>query len=186
MSTYCREIAEHYAAVWSNMSEEKRWDRGPVSELPASFRVLEFPPSASRTCWTYATCCMSQPDDASRLELHLFSPIQSPEHVELLTVIAHFHRTGSWLALGHTVNFGRPWLPGSACEYGLISLPYLDGVVLENFRTAEAGHEVHFLWLIPITRPERDFKKANGLEALEQRFDAAQFDYLNPARPSVI
>lgn len=44
---------------------------------------------------------------------------------------AHFHRTGSALGLGHTVNFGRPWLPGSSCTHGLVSLPYLFGPELE-------------------------------------------------------
>jgi hypothetical protein len=48
-----------------------------------------------------------------------------------VTAIAHFHRTGSALGLGHTVNFGRPWLPTSSCTHGLGSLPYLDGPDLE-------------------------------------------------------
>ena len=185
MSTYCREIAGHYASIWSTAPVERRWSRGPVAELPASFCVLEFPPTAERPSWTYATRCMSEPADEFRLELHLFSPVQAQELVELLTVVAHFHRTGSRLALGHTVNFGRPWLPGSTCEYGLISLPYLDGPELENLRTRDGGRDVHFLWLIPITQAERDFKKANGLEALEERFDDPPLDYLNPTRPSV-
>ena len=128
---------------------------------------------------------MTQSDDASRLELHLFSPVQTEDNVELLTVIAHYHRTGSMLALGHTVNFGRPWLPGSVCEYGLISLPYLDGPKLEHFYTDD-GSSVRFLWLLPITKAERDYKKSFGLEELERRFDAASVDYLNPNRQSVV
>jgi hypothetical protein len=41
------------------------------------------------------------------------------------------------------------------------------------------------LWLIPITKAEREFKKAQGLEALEALFEKKQFNYLDPARPSV-
>jgi hypothetical protein len=129
---------------------------------------------------------MSQPADAERLELHLFSPTQADSHVELLTVVAHYHRTGSSLGLGHTVNFGRPWLPHSKCKYGLISLPYLDGPDLENYTCKSVGEEIRFLWLIPITKRERDYKTQNGLEALEARFEEAQFDYLDPSRRSVV
>jgi Suppressor of fused protein (SUFU) len=185
MRTYCQEIAAHYASTWSNTPEEKRWGKGPLSELPPSFRVLEFRPTEIRGCWTYATCCMSQPDDAAPLELHLFSPVQTEDHVELLTVVAHYHQTGTKLALGHTVNFGRPWLPNSLCEYGLISLPYLDGPRLEHFYTDDKS-SVRFLWLLPITQTERDYKKSFGLEELEQRFDAASVDYLNPNRQSAV
>jgi hypothetical protein len=129
---------------------------------------------------------MSQAEDNSRLELHLFSPVQHEGHVELLTVIAHYHRTGNMLALGHTVNFGRPWFGGSSCDYGLISLPYLDGPSLEHLRTDNNELDVQFLWLMPITKAERDYKKVQGIEALEQRFDDVSVDYLNPTRQSVV
>lgn len=186
MIAFCKEIARHYTWVWSNEPEEKWWDKGPVATLPPSFHVLEFRPTAIRAFWTYATCCMSQAVDSSRLELHLFSPVQHEGHVELLTVIAHYHRTGTMLSLGHTVNFGRPWFRGSSCDYGLISLPYLDGPSLEHLRIDKSELDVQFLWLMPITKAERDYKKAQGVEALEQRFDDVGIDYLNPARQSVI
>ena len=41
-------------------------------------------------------------------------------------------------------------------------------------------------WLIPITRSERDFKKRLGLDALEEAFERAGLDYLDPGRPSVV
>jgi len=40
--------------------------------------------------------------------------------------------------------------------------------------------------LIPITRSERDFKKEVGVEELERRLEASDFDYLDPLRPSVV
>jgi len=133
----------------------------------------------------YATRCMSQLEDEERLELHLLTRRDddlAPALVELLTVTAHYHRTGSSLGLGHTVNFGRPWRPGSACTHGLISLPYLDGPRLEWLLEPR----VRFLWLVPITASELLFKKQHGLEALEERFEAAQFDFLDPLRASVV
>ena len=184
-TAYCDKIRSHYVRAWSNEPVEKQWDRGPSADLPPGFSILEFSPSKSRAAWTYATCCMSQPGEVDAVELHLFSPEQSDTHVELLTAIAHFHRTGSPLGLGHTVNFGRPWLDGSRCEYGLISLPYLDGPMLEELRIEQRA-TVRCLWLIPITRQERDFKIANGIEALEQQFEEAKFNYLDPGRISVL
>jgi hypothetical protein len=157
--------------------------RGPIRPLPPDFQVLVIPRSPDSMA--YATRCMSQPEDDERLELHVLAP-HDRQHdsmiVELLTVVAHFHRTGARLGLGHTVNFGRPWLPGSLCSYGLISLPYLDGPTLEWEETTHT----RFLWLIPITEAEKNFKVANGVDALEQRFEEASFHYLDPLRPSVV
>jgi hypothetical protein len=181
---YAQAIRAHYAANWRAPIAERRWSKGPVDALPAEFRVLVAPRSGDVTA--YATVCMSQPDDVfGRIELHLLArrskePID--ELVELLTTVAHYHRTGHPLGIEHSVNFGRPWLPGSRCQYGLISLPYLDGPKLEQLD--ELG--VRFLWLIPITEAEIRFKKTAGMEALEELFEKKQFDYLNPLRTSVV
>jgi hypothetical protein len=126
---------------------------------------------------------MSLGIEGEQIELHLFSPVHSLAHVELLTVIAHYHQTGARLGLGHTVNFGRPWLPSSVCECGLISLPYLDGPSLEWLRIGTEAF--HFLWLIPVTIQEVQFKKTYGLEALEEKFESTGFNYLDPLRNSV-
>jgi hypothetical protein len=48
-----------------------------------------------------------------------------------------------------------------------------------------SGTIVDFLWLIPVTKPEIEFKKTRGLEALEKRFEACQLNYLDTNRVSV-
>jgi len=58
---------------------------------------------------TYATVGMSGERCKEPIELHLFSESEDENLVELLAATAHFHRTGSSLGLGHTVNFGRGW-----------------------------------------------------------------------------
>jgi hypothetical protein len=186
MTSTSDEIKAHYVRNWQNTFVVRKWQRGPISELPPQFSVLEFAPSHPKRAWTYATCCMSQLSGGEAIELHLFSPVQCDLHIELLTAIAHYHNRVRRLRVGHTVNFGRPWLLGSNCDYGLISLPYLDGPSLEELRSACGGSLIRFLWLLPITRSERDYKRAYGLEALEREFENARFDYLNPARPSVV
>jgi hypothetical protein len=89
------------------------------------------------------------------------------------------------LGLGHTVNFGRPWLPGSRCSFGLVSIPYLDGPDLEVLRDPTSEREVLCLWLIPITAREVHFKKQRGLEALEDLFQTAGINYVDPHRPDL-
>jgi hypothetical protein len=45
---------------------------------------------------------------------------------------------------------------------------------------------VDFLWLLPITEAERDFKAADCLEALESRFEQARLDYRDVRHRSVV
>ena len=181
---YQKEIIKHYIKNWQNEPQLRLWDRGSFEKLPADFRVLEFKPNDKRDMWTYATCCMSQPNDGNPIELHIFSSKQDVQIVELLTMVAYYHRNTSNVGLNHTVNFGKPWQENSLCTYGFISLPYLDGPELENFNF-KRNHIVKFYWLIPIMKQEVDFKIKHGVEALEEKFDNG-FNYIDPLRNSVI
>jgi hypothetical protein len=177
-------IENHYHNVWNVKAEVCKFSAGPIHQLPHSFSVLRFPPHGDRKMWTYATSCMSIPEDNKPIELHMFSPIQADEIVELLVVTAHYHRTSTKLDIGYSVNFGQPWLNESKCEYGLISLPYLDGPRLEKLQLG--SRVLNFYWLIPVSNSEIEFKKKHGLEALELKFDQSRFDYVNPRREAVI
>lgn len=181
---YIEKIQKHYNAAWENESNEHKLNKGPIQELPEGFKILSFKPTKTRNMWTYATCGMSMPTDSYPLELHIFAPEQNDSLVEILTAIAHYHRNGSSLGLGHTINFGQPWWEQSNCEYGLISLPYLDGPSLEWLDLDKM--KVQFLWLIPLTKQEAEYKKKHGLESLEERVDDSSFEYLNPYRKSII
>lgn len=176
-------IESHYRAVWGVEGIPCLFPFGPFRSLPEDFLVLKFPPSAERNAWVYATRCMSQPEDESPVELHMFSSADALELIELMYMTAYFHRTAAHLNLGHSVNFGKPWLPGSDCDHGLISLPYLDGPKLEILD--RSGTNARCYWLIPITASEVAFKRAHGLDALEERFEQAQFNYLDPGRGAV-
>jgi hypothetical protein len=127
---------------------------------------------------------MSQPEDDFPIELHILSPCESNDNVDLLAMVAHYHRTAASVNLGHSVNLGRPWFPQSQCTRALISLPYVFGPELEDGPSAPTM--VRFLWLLPITERELQFAKLNGLQALEERFERAGLNYLDPMRPSVI
>jgi hypothetical protein len=63
----------------------------------------------------------------------------------------------------------------------LLSLPYLDGPGMEYSRTG-----IRCLWLIPITKEEREFKARSGLFEFEEALQRANFDYLDWWRDSVV
>ena len=180
---YLRAIQQHYHQQWGGF-EELRWPKGPVEQLPEGFSVLKFQRTPQRPFFTYATCGMSQAGDVERPECFILSPMADESICELLTIIAWYNRTINRLGRGDTINFGRPWLPKSRCNYGLLSTPYLDKPELELLDAG--GVWVKILWLIPITTEEHNFKIHCGLEALEIRFENGGLDYANIYRPSVV
>ncbi|MCL2849219.1 MAG: suppressor of fused domain protein [Micrococcales bacterium] len=180
-------LREHYRAHWGEFTEHTL-GKGPVHELQSEFAVLRFAPREDREAWTYATCGMAQtsaPCEHQRVEVFVLAPHEDESLVELLTIIAWFHANREALGLGHTVNFGRPWHAGSQCDHGLLSLPHLDRPSVGLFGW-QPEVSVQVLWLIPITMAERDFKIAEGLDALEDRFEQTGLHYLDPFRDSVV
>lgn len=121
--TYAQKIEAHYAENWRAPRESLRWGTGPIDELPADFRVLVVSRSADTVA--FATRCMSVAADAGPPGDSRAVQTQQKHHgtnlPEILTAVAHYHRTGSRLGLGHSVNFGMPWMVGSACTHGVMS-----------------------------------------------------------------
>ncbi len=85
----------------------------------------------------------------------LAAPEASDRHVQTLAMVYFYHASGGSFALdhGHTVPVGRPWVPGSACDHLLVSLPYPWGPSLEDCPLPDGGH-IRALWLLPITKAE--------------------------------
>jgi hypothetical protein len=169
----------HFVAYWKVEPRECRLRAGRFHELPSWFRVLEF--QRGRT-WGYATVGMSD-GEAGGIEAFLVTPEQHPRAVEFLYALAHFHRTGARLDLGHTVNFGGPLWDGSSLDHGFLSFPYTEAAGFDSFDCG--GAETTVAWLIPITEAERDYKRANGVEALETLFETHRLDHLDPSRASL-
>ena len=163
--------------------EEHHWTLGPAAEELPRLRVAEFAPGPKSGLWVYITIGAWEAREAPRLEFLIAAPERDPRHTELVTMAAWYHGRRR-LGAGHTLPIGEPWLPGSACEFFLVSLPYPFGPELEVCNLA--GGHLHVLWLLPITAAERQFKAREGLEALEQRFDARALEYWVPGRPSAV
>jgi hypothetical protein len=148
--------------------------------------VIEFAGTAPQSIasrWIYATSSLS-PVSGSGLEFFVESNIRSPRIAEMLNVVAHFHVTGARLDLHHIVNLGEAWLPGSACSYAYLSLPYQFGPSLEWLRTQ--SRTTRCLWLVPIAASERQLALARGIESLEQAFEREQPDLTNLRRRSAV
>lgn len=184
MNVWKRELARHYSKFFGTSYNVYRWEKGPVNEIGPDFSVLEFPSIPTRGGWIYCTSCMALASDSHGIELFMIAPVQDHQNIELLTVVAHFHRTATRLKCGDTVDFGTSWGGANKCDCGLISLPYLFGPPLENLEIASKN--IRILWLLPITRAEREYKIKFGLEALEAKFEDPKFNYLNQARKSVV
>jgi hypothetical protein len=181
-------IEVHVRRFFRGHSAEFQQWLGPIESRLPGFRVMVLAPGPKTRLWTYVTVGAH----AVRREGHgvgffLLSPEANILHVELVTMVAHYHASSDAsyrLGLGHTVPIGRPWLPDSKCDCLLVSAPYPFGPELE--RCEDAGGHVQLLWLLPITSAERTFKIKHGLEALEQRFEAGALEYWKPDRRSVV
>lgn len=163
--------------------KEHQWPLGPAPEELPRLRVAEFAPGPKSELWVYATLGAWEARDDPRLEFLIAAPERDRRHVELATMAAWYHgRRG--LGTGHTLPIGEPWLPGSVCEFFLVSLPYPFGPDLEVCNVAD--WHLHILWLLPITEAEREFKVREGVEALEKRFDACGLEYWDRGRSSAV
>lgn len=175
------EVEKHYETALGSKPVAVTFYKGPVHQLPSDFCVFEVPPGSARDVWIYGTCGMSF-GDSTPIELFLLSPRKAPELVELLYITAHFHLFSEQLDTDHTVNFGRPWLPGSQCDHGILST--MDGAKVQWADVDD--QKVQFLWLIPITKAERDYKVEFGSDALDEEFVEKEVDCVDPMRQSSV
>jgi hypothetical protein len=181
-------IRKHLGGFWPNSQIlEEQWEAGPIQENVPGFQVLNVIPTEARRPIVYVTdgCFIVDAAGHIKREFLLISPTAEIQHAETLTMLANFHAdAGHRLEVGSIVNIGQPWMPGSQCDHLLISRPYPYGPKLEWLRLADIC--VRLLWALPVTPREAAFMELNGLEALEQRFDAVKPDYMNPSRTSVV
>jgi hypothetical protein len=163
----------------------QHWNRGAIAEATPDVRVLRVDPETRGGLWLHVTAggWSGTPDRPYGYEFVLVTPFKTPRAFELLALVVYFHR-GEPLKIGDTVLIGEPWLPGSACNSMLLSAPYL--LADELWKLPVGDRELKFLWTIPITPGERDFVAEHGLDALEQRFEAAGLEYWDPHRSSVV
>ena len=161
-------------------------DEGPDPERLPRFRVRRIAPTHGDQPWIYATIgawAASGPGEPA-LEFFLLSPVESPLHVELLSMVANYHADVRYrVGVGSVIDIGRGWLPGSSLDHLVVSLPYPLGPTFEWVHLGES--HVRYLWLLPIYPSESALITSRGLEALEAKLESNAVDVLDPVRPPV-
>ncbi|SRR6266481_2139512 len=181
-------IKEHISLFWSQGTiTNVIVPDGPIHEVLPDFEIIQFAPNSKKEPVIYCTVGASLAEEKQHIKHEFFitAPQLSDVHVATLSMLAYFHADERYrLDIGKVVSIGDPWLPGSSCNYLLISIPYPFGPRLEWLETAYGC--VRFLWALPITEGEANFAKVSGVEALEQKFDQGKIDYLDSRRVSVV
>jgi hypothetical protein len=160
-------------------------DPGPQRRtVVPGLRVLVAGPGPRGDGWAYVTagCRAATEKDGHGLEFVMTAHVRDQRFIDLMAMIASYHREGHRLDLEHSMPIGEPWVPGSACDHLLISLPYLHGPDLEHC-PVPGGH-TRILWALPVTTAEIEFRRRHGHEALEQLFDEAGIIPTDPFRAS--
>jgi len=154
--------------------------------------VFQYPPTAERDFWTLATSGMSDlpmtlprgvPREYRRGELIFYCDEPRPVYCELLRVMAHFpHDNKTWLGPGHTMPNGDPPAPLFEDTPDLDSLVFSASIVSPDNTLAERlvlnGDPVSFLWVVPITAAECEFKLQKGMDALYDLFDEVEHPHV--------
>jgi hypothetical protein len=161
--------------------------RRVYSRVP-TYHLIVVRPAEPGDGWLYVTsgCWAATQREGHGIEFIVWGTEDRAEHrwAQMMTAWYHSGPPTDRLGLGHTLPIGEPWLPGSRCDHLLVSLPYPWGPDLE-ICDWPGGH-IQLLWLLPITRAERDFKAEHGLEALESKLEDAAIIPTDPHRPSVV
>ena len=155
-----------------------------ATDIP-EFRVLRFSPGPRTELLTYLSMGASTIEHAGAGLYEFFLLAASPDdrQKEIVTMVSWYQRKRP-LGIGHTLPIGEPWLPGSRCDHLLVSTPYPFGPNLEICEME--GLHAHISWILPITRAERDFKAAQGLETLESLFESNALHFWDAHRKSLV
>ncbi len=180
------ELQKHIEGYFEgHILEEVQW--GAASPYPVIEHVVVtvISPGPQSELWTYISRGASDPgvNDKRRLEFIIQAEEPDPRLVEVVGMSCYYHQSVG-LGVGFTFPVGEPVLPDSQLDHILVSIPYQFDSEFEE--CSNEDELVQFVWLLPITREEREFKVKEGLEALEQAFEDAEVPYWDAWRDSVI
>ncbi|WP_157740242.1 suppressor of fused domain protein [Micromonospora auratinigra] len=183
-------LLEHLRSVFpGQVIDELAGVEGPIESRVPGFRVYRIHPRVAGGWWLYVSsgCWAATQEHGHGLEFFLAAPRDDWQNLESITMNAYYHcgPPRQRLDVGHTVPIGRPWLDDSSCDHYLVSPPYPFG---PDFELCEWGTGAHarILWLLPITKAEKDFRRTHGLEALESLLEEHMIDPVDPGRASVV
>jgi hypothetical protein len=182
-------ILGHYRAFWGGERvDELHYTPEHLGTRLPDFHVARVRPERPGGMWILASIGAWRATAGENHGLEFAVAVESDTDAAMrhLAITAYYHAgpPENRLGVGHTVAIGEPWVEGSTLDSILVSLPYLWGPGLEHCQLPD--RHIQVLWLIPIAQSERAFAAEHGAAALEQRFEDAQFNYLNPFRAAVV
>ena len=130
-------------------------------------------------------------EEPRRVELIFYCAEPHEEYIRALRWLAHFpHDSKSWLGQGHTMPNGNPPEPFLGSR-GLDSFLFVPPIVTKDRTLPEElklkGDPVHFLWVVPLTTAECDYKLEKGLDAMLGRFQENRHPHVyEPTRRSYV
>lgn len=106
--------------------------------------------------------------------------------VEMLADIAHEVQAGEWtIALGTILpDVMQPYFPGSQMQHLLLVHPFFWDEAFGLFE--QDGRRTVWLQIIPISDSEYALAEAEGVEALEEKLEAAGADVFDLSRAPVV
>jgi len=180
------EALQEHLERWWGPTEECVWESGPMRRERPELRVLRAE-ARDDGLWLHASAGASAERQVRGTghEVFIVARDAEPELIELVTVAAHYALFGDHdVHEGHTLNIGRPWLPGSECDHLYLSAPYLRPPAFRVL-THPLG-SAHLLWAVPITPAETAWRHVHGAEAFEQLMEDRTLDPYDVARASLV
>ena len=182
-------LQRHVSGFWpDHRCEPLNWTLGEWSREHPEFRVLELAP-AGREPWIYVS--------AGAAHLRSFGGVghefvirtlqQERLMVELLAMVASYSTRADHGGLhdGHTVPIGHPWVEGGEADHLYLNKPYFVSRDFAMLRIDDSLR-VQFLWLVPITEREKEWRHEHGQEAFEQRLEDHAVTPEDPTRRSTV
>lgn len=130
----------------------------------------------------------------ARVELIFYLPAdREPDaiYVDFLRTTARFpYDYNTWVCGGHTIPNGtppQPIFPGTPFDTLLLIGSVIDPDSRLGDRLELDGDRVEFLWVVPITSAEREYKLRHGTAALLDVFDKVRHPFVfDPTRSSYV
>jgi hypothetical protein len=159
------------------------WTLGSWPREHPEFRALELAPPGGDQPWIYVSAGAAhlRRFDGVGHEYVIRTWQQDRLMVELLSMVAAYSTREDHD--GHTVPIGGPWVEGAEADHLYFNKPYFVSRDFAGLRIDDA-FSLRFLWLVPITEREKEWRHEHGQEAFEQWLEEHHVRPEDPARRS--
>jgi hypothetical protein len=188
-AAYVELLQRHLGRFWpDHRCEPLVWTLGSWAREHPEFRVLEHAPSGRAQPWIYVSAGTAHLRSVGGVghEYVIRTRTQEKLMVELLAMVASYSvREDGGLHDGHTVPIGRSWVEGAEADHLYVNKPYFACPDFAALRIDDS-FTVQFLWLVPITEREKEWRHEHGQEDFEQLLEDYEVTPEDPTRRSAV